>query len=156
MVSVFVVELLDSQTGKKLGNLNWDGFEKGIHNGKYLIKNHIIDFESCTGKTIQTLQVSEIEQFDLVNEWTNKNSKLLECRLSDYNVYLKYDDGLMVISDKGVLVSIERIKNALNIQNVPTSEIPFISIGVGNCAIENTIIINMTKLLEVIEYYESC
>lgn len=156
MISVFVVELIDKDTGKKLGNLNWDGFQKGINEGKYLITNHIIDFESCTGKTIQTLQVSEIEQFDLVKEWKNKNSQLLKCRLSDYNVYFRYNDGLMLISDKGVLVDKTKIRTALNIPYVPIFEIPCCVVGIGNTVCENTIIINMTRLMEVIEEYKQC
>lgn len=156
MISVYTVELVDKVTGKILGCLDWSAFQKGMTDGKYLIINHTIDFESCTGKTIQTIQVVEIEQFDLVKEWRNKNSQLLKCRLSDYNLYCRYNDGLMIISDKGKLIDKTRIRSALNIPYVPISEIPCFVAGIGNTVCENTLIINMTKLIEVIDEYKRC
>ena len=137
-------------------SINWNDFIDGLKDGRFLIVEHTIEFDKCSHNSLQEIVVKRNIIFDIVKEWKQRNSQLIECRLSDYNVYLKYDDGLMVISDKGVLVSIERIKNALNIQDVPTSEIPFISLGVGNCTVENTIIINMTKLLKVVREYKCC
>ena len=133
--------------------MDWCKFVNGLKNGKYHIVEHTVGFDNYSGNINQKIVFEEINAFDIVKEWKQRNAQAIRCRLDCYDVYCRFDDGLMVLMDKGVLLDMKRIKKALNVE---TSEVPYTIFSVGDTVCENTFIINMTKWIEEIEKDRCC
>ena len=129
-------------------SINWSDFIDGLKDGRYLIMEHTIEVDNCGSNILQKFVIERRVAFDIVKEWKQKNSQGFKRRLSCYDVHCKYDDGLLVIMDKGVLVELARIREALCIET-DTTPSAFFSLSSSVCF--DTVVINMTKLIEMIE-----
>ena len=109
----------------------------------------IIKFHN-SGKGCGIREVTVVMQrkpFNLIDAWRNKESERIRSKLKDYSVYCDYEQGLLLIKDKGVLIDEMNIRSALEIKS--NLWFPFVAMCCGNGVCVDTAIINMSRYMEI-------
>lgn len=111
------------------------------------------DYDTCSthksglgGGKREIRIIQHKKKFDLMECWNNKESDRIKKRLENYKVRCDYENGFLVIEDKGVLIFMDSIRSTLAIPE-HISCLPFYikSNGVS----KETVVINMSRLKEL-------